>query len=310
MIRSISTLPDYSNRLRLLSIFMIITWVIFGFIFVMDRLNLSSMSEQNANNTLEISSLKVKQEALENQLAELLKNKEIAPQSSNSPEGTPVSSAASTPGTEIISQVNERTANLEKKLGEVADTLKKSEAGNDSNNLMLMAIHLRDAVRESKSFANEIESIRIAAKDDAQIEENLKILEKNSSHGIASIANLKVEFDQLASTILEDSKRNKENKTLVDKASLPLFSMVKVQKIEADAANNQPDDILARAYKHLLQDDLDGAISEAKTLPEEPKKMASEWIEKAESNIAARAASEKIFAYAAKRSYANNQASY
>jgi hypothetical protein len=151
---------------------------------------------------------------------------------------------------------------------------------------------LRDAVRESRNFASELMMVKAFSEDNPEVEANIKIIEKYE-RGTASISSLKEDFDPVSESIIKLSRIQKENPNFVDKTVLRFSKIVQVRKIDSQGSN--PEDIIARAYNYLQKNDLEAAVKEVNKLPEDAKALAKDWLERAEANIAAREAAEKIF---------------
>ncbi|MCE3231923.1 MAG: Mitochondrial inner rane protein [Rickettsiaceae bacterium] len=291
---------------NLLFTMIVITWLIMGLdilINMVGRKNLDAISAQNDEIGLTIASLKLKQEILDNKLASLSQQAtstetSYSPQAETGTTNNQVIEQITTDSGAIkegISGINERTAILEAKIDEVSNKLDQADSNNLSNDMVLSAVRLRDAVRDSHNFSGELSTLHNLAENNAELTELLQGLDKYAQSGVPSVVTIKEEFDPIAHQILTLARSQKANPSLMDKVMIQLSSLVNVTKIDANAQGNQIEDVIARAYNDLIQDDLASAIKELSTLPADTKAIAKNWIEKAEGSLFARNAAEKIF---------------
>jgi hypothetical protein len=251
---------------------------------------------------VDISPIQQKQDALEKKLEELSKTTpSIAPENNNSDIPQTITDAKlaaqelETIKTELAT-IKERNIALETALADISAKL-QSNGSQENNNLMLAAMRLRDAVKESRNFESDLMMLKALPVNDAEINDSIKILEQNAK-GTASIATLRDEFDPIATNILKLARMQKTNPDLLDKAVLRMSKIVKVRKIDSTSRSNDPEDIIARIYNDLQKNDLPEAVKEINLLPKDAQDLASDWLKKAGDNIATKDAAEKVFLYA------------
>jgi len=154
---------------------------------------------------------------------------------------------------------------------------------------------LRDAVKSSRKFEQELQTLRILSKNDSYINSQISILEKPSKHGISDIHQLKQELASISEIIFKKERENKQNKSLLDKTAINLSSVVHIQKISGDDGSKKPEDIIARSNSYIETGKLDLAIKELSYLTDADKILLNDWVEKARSNLASQEAAENIF---------------
>jgi hypothetical protein len=194
-----------------------------------------------------------------------------------------------------LNDVSDRTAYLEEKIDNVSEQVEKARLDNFSNNLVLSAVKLREAVNKSQSFESELKAFKFFAKDYEDLKYYISILEEHSKEGIVTFDKLQKDFDKISNEILNVSRKNKDNPTVIDKVTMKLSDLVKVRKIDSSSNSSQTDDILARAYKAIQNKNIEKAIREVESLEGEDKILISPWLEEANSYVDSKNASEEIF---------------
>lgn len=167
-----------------------------------------------------------------------------------------------------------------------------------NSRLIIAALGLRDAVKKSKDYDSEIESLRISSKSDDYIEKQISIITKNSKQGIPTLASLQQEFSAISAKMLQQSLLKKQNKSTLDKIALKLSGIVHIRKVDADENSKENEDILARANKAVESGNIQSAIDEVSKLPQSDVETLNNWIRKSKDYISSIAASEEILKYA------------
>ncbi len=196
-----------------------------------------------------------------------------------------------------LNDVSDRTAFLEEKIDDVSEKLEKARLSTFSNNLVLSAVKLREAINNSVGFEKELKALKFFAGEDSELEYNISVLERNSKHGIARLDELRLDFESVSDEILNVTRKNKPDPTIIDQMVIKLSDIVQVRKIEADEKGNKNEDIIARAFKALKSSNVEKAIKEAENLRGDSKVLISPWLEKANSYVNTKDASEEIFTY-------------
>ncbi|PIR37636.1 MAG: hypothetical protein COV35_09075 [Alphaproteobacteria bacterium CG11_big_fil_rev_8_21_14_0_20_39_49] len=196
-----------------------------------------------------------------------------------------------------LSDVSDRTAFLEEKIDIVSEQLEQAKLNAFSNNLVISAVKLREAVNNSVSFEKELRAFKFFAGEDSELKYNISVLEENSRNGIVNIQKLTKDFDDIADEILNVSRKSKDAPTAVDRLTLKLSNLVQIRKIEANENGNETEDIIARGIKALKNGNVEKAIEEAEKLTGDSRILISNWLKDANSFVESKKASEEIFVH-------------
>jgi len=171
------------------------------------------------------------------------------------------------------------------------DELKARDAGKDA--LLWSAVSaLRDALRYTGPFADQLADVRRLAGDRAEFREPLAALEPLAEGGVASLAELQRAFPATARDVVAAGYGASEEGVLGDVLSRvsQVVTVRPVGEVEGDSAGA----IVARAEGQLGRGDLAAALKELEALPEASKAAAAAWRARAEQRVAADAAISKL----------------
>ncbi|HEX9808159.1 MAG TPA: mitofilin family membrane protein [Alphaproteobacteria bacterium] len=178
------------------------------------------------------------------------------------------------------------------------DGLKARDAGKDA--LLWSAVSaLRDALRYTGPFADQLADVRRLAGDRAEFREPLAALEPLAEGGVASLAELQRAFPATARDIVAAGYGASEEGVLGDVLSRvsQVVTVRPVGEVEGDSAGA----IVARAEGQLGRGDLAAALKELEALPEAAKAAAAAWRARSEQRVAADAAISKLNALLAEQ---------
>jgi len=202
--------------------------------------------------------------------------------------------------TDNINDIGDRTAELEEKIYKVTEELAQSKENHKDNSLVIAAVKLRDAVKNENKFSEELDTINSIAESDSELIELVAKIEPHAEYGVDSIESLKEKFDQAAEEITKLELRSKTDPNIMDKALMRISSLVKVKKIEADSKSGSTEDILARIYQKLLDDNLSAAIDETAKLEGQASVIIQDWVAKAKATRNSMQTAENIFRHITK----------
>ncbi len=204
-------------------------------------------------------------------------------------------SASASAGAEAASALGGlrgQVAAIEASLEEIRaaiDDLKARNAGHDA--LLWSAVGaLRDALRYTGPFADQLEDVSRLAGERAAFQAALAELKPLADSGVASLGELQREFPSTARGIVAAGYGDSGDGVLGDVLSR-VSQVVTVRPVgEVDDDDKSPGAIVARAEGHLDQGDLAAALEELKGLPEDAGRAADTWRQRAQQRIAADAA--------------------
>jgi hypothetical protein len=281
-----------NRQFKILLILLMVTWLVVGgdlLINMFARQNSETLFQQTDDNIMAIASMKLRLDVLDSKIQAIINQ-------GHQKAAVPEQKVYTGDIKESISGINQRTDVLADKIDEVSSIIKKSEANGIASNLVVSAVRLRDAVKESRSFASDVAALRAISQNKPEIEPQLQILDKYAQNGVPSVTMLKGSFDRVADAIASLARTQKKDPTIIDRIFMRFENMVQIRKIAPKANGNETDDILARSYNALLKNDLKVTIAELDKLSPELKFLASEWVQQAQGNIDSQAAADKIFA--------------
>jgi len=192
-----------------------------------------------------------------------------------------------------INDLAQRGAALEKRLATVTGRLSKEiaalgarKAGAASRNagLVLALGQLREALRGSGGYADELAAVRALAGDDPALAEPLATLARHAETGVATRAALRARFSALADRLVRAAVVPPEGNWL-RRTLARLGSLVTVRRV-GEVAGDAADAVVARAEARLEAGDLAAAVAELETLQGAPATLAKPWLEDARARLA------------------------
>lgn len=194
----------------------------------------------------------------------------------------------------IKGRMDESKTAIEARLDQLSasvDELTARDAGRDA--LLWSAVGaLRDAVRYTGPFADQLADVDRLAGDRAEFQEALAELRPLAAGGVASLSELQREFPAIAREVVAAGYGASDDGVLGD--VLNRVSQVVTVRPIGEVEGDSPGAIVARAEDHLDQGDLAAAVEELKGLPEGAGEAAAPWQERAQQRIAADAAIKRL----------------
>jgi len=192
-----------------------------------------------------------------------------------------------------IADLAQRNAALEKRLAAVAGRLskeiaalgaRKAGAAARGAGLVLAVGQLREALRGSGGYADELAAVRALAGDDPTLTEPLATLARHAETGVATRAALRARFSALADRLVRAAVIPPEG-NWVQRTLARLGSLVTVRPV-GEVAGETAEAIVARAETRLEAGDLAAAVAELEALKGAPAKLAEPWLEDARARLA------------------------
>lgn len=196
-----------------------------------------------------------------------------------------------------LSEVSDRTVALEEKLFELQQKLEHNTVEQNTSQLIIAAVNLRDAVNNTRSFEHELEMLNLYSNEDPFIRQHVSVLETYSRLGVSNLSSLNEDFNDMADRILNLFRQKKEAPSLLDKAALHFSHFISVRKIGEENNGTDADDIVARAEADLHNHQLQSAIYELQQLDESLRPLVQAWISRANAMLESQEASDAILKY-------------
>lgn len=191
---------------------------------------------------------------------------------------------ASAANKQALEAISGQVTKLEKDIDDVRPT----DEFRTVPTLLVAVGQLREAVRSSRAYRDELAVVRALAAADTGIAGQLDTLSSSATKGVATQAQLRTRFDQAAGSIVR-AELVPDGEGWVDRTISRLTAAVRWRRTD-NLEGNGAEAIVARAERKLATADVVGAISELLSLPEKPLAVAQPWLRDAQAHIAAEAA--------------------
>lgn len=150
--------------------------------------------------------------------------------------------------------------------------------------LVLAVGQLREALRGSSPFVQELDSLKAIAPEEGAITEALANLSRYAPAGVLTMDTLRQQFDDVASTIVAaDSAMKGEG--WMDTTVNRLKGLVSIRRTDG-APGGSAEALVADADAKLEQGDLQGALKSLEGLSDTARKAASGWLTAAKARLA------------------------
>ena len=166
--------------------------------------------------------------------------------------------------------------------------------------LVLAVGQLREALRTSGQYANEVAAVKALVGDDPEALGAVAVLEKTADAGIPTLAALRAEFDTVARRVVMESI-DLGGDGWLNRAGKWLFSIVSVRRTGDGALGVEPDAVVARAEALLASGDIMAAVDALAALDGAAAAAADSWRARAGSRLAAERAIAKLHIHAISR---------
>ena len=186
-------------------------------------------------------------------------------------------------------------------LGARLDTLEKTTgagvAEGRAETVVLAVGQLREALKSSAPFVNELQALRAVAGDGLAVADAFDLLRPHAETGIATLQELRARFDKVASDIARASMKL-EGEGWMARAVNRLAALVTIRRTADAAALDGVEGAVARAEASLGRGDLEASIAEVGALDGAAAEMAAPWLAAARARLAAEQAMAKLHVHA------------
>ena len=180
---------------------------------------------------------------------------------------------------ERLGLLTQQVAAMETKVPKVATADKSGKA----RAFLLSVSQLRTAVRSGRSFSKELEILANLNFTDDDLAKALTGLSQAAQQGVPSLSQLRQEFAQLAGVIVQAENLPK-GEGLMDRTLARLGQTLKWRRTD-DFNGTGVEAVVARSERALERSDLEGAVTELRTLPAAAAEKAGTWLKDAEALI-------------------------
>lgn len=204
------------------------------------------------------------------------------------PEPAPVSAPVDLSGLEgqaaeletTVSALSERLAAMEA-AGQVA----RSTADN-AQALVAALSSLRDLLRTSAPYANELATFKQLSGEDTVLSEAATSLDGHASSGLASRSALTASFETTANDIVR-AIAIPEGEGWMEETFRNITSLVSIRRAPGHMEGEGAMGMVARAEHNVRAGDFPGAIAELEGLEGLPREAAQDWIDTAKARLGA-----------------------
>ena len=196
---------------------------------------------------------------------------------------------------------SERIKGLVAGLGARLDDLEKitgaGVAEGRAETVVLAVGQLREALKSSDPFVNELQALGAVAGDGLGVADALDLLRPHAEKGIPTLEELRARFDKVASGIARAAMKL-EGEGWVARAVNRLAALVTIRRAADEAALDGVEGAVARAEASLKRGDLKASISEVEALDGAAAETAAPWLAAARARLAAEQAMAKLHVHA------------
>lgn len=180
---------------------------------------------------------------------------------------------------------------------ELADLRAGAAASRSGPALVLAVGQMREALRTSEPFAEELEAVQALAADDPAVAEALAAFPGRAEAGIPTAAELAARFDGVAGAVVRAAAAAGDG-GWVEQALAGLASVVTVRPTGEEVGGTGPGAAVARAEARLAAGDLDGAVAALASLRGPAAAAAADWLDGARARLAAERGLKALHAHA------------
>lgn len=177
-------------------------------------------------------------------------------------------------------------AKLEEQLSQLSEAATQIRTRAESRTAAAFAMgQLREAVLQSRSYSDELATLRRLEGDDSAIAEPLQKLEVSATEGVPSLAALKRSFPATAREIVQRDRESRAEgwaEQIWNRAS----ALVTVRPV-GERSGDDTEAIVARAERRLEEDKLSATVQELEKLQGPAAEAASDWLARAKNRLQA-----------------------
>lgn len=174
---------------------------------------------------------------------------------------------------ELLTSLTGQVAKLETAIGDAKSDSRRNQA------LILSVGQLREAVRSSRPYLDELAALRVLVKDDAAVGVQLAILEHRSQQGVPNFQMLRARFDRAAGRLVR-AEFVSDGDSWIERTIDRLVSSVRWRRTD-NLEGAGVEAVVARADRKLQAADLAGAVQELEALSPKGIAAARPWMDDA-----------------------------
>lgn len=191
-------------------------------------------------------------------------------------------------GSDRLDAVEQQLGTIQSSLSEVRTAV--TQTGEEAKRpaaTVLAVNQLAEALGRSGGYAQQLETVRVIAGDDAALAEALGTLQQWAGSGVTTFGELRARFPEMARAVAQTDYR-REGDSWLDSVTNRLTSLVTVRKVgDAALAAGGTDAALTQAETALQNGDLSGAVKALESLDGPAAEAASGWLKQAQDRLAA-----------------------
>lgn len=235
---------------------------------------------QNIENSIVTHENRIK--SLEDSTQKLASAASASSSVSSPPSAPPINIATPTPSVPPVS--DDRIAAMEKEIA----SLKASGNGRDNESLLqsirlLTAFHhLSQKVIGGKPFTAELSAFQQLAVADDSPGSPLATLTPYADSGIPTFASLLTAFDQSVEGLNNSEAVPPPGADFSTRLKYNLTHLVRIHRIDEAQSGSTTDAVVGRAQAHLEKEEIEAAVAEIKSLPENARGNFTAWLDDAQ----------------------------
>ncbi len=188
-----------------------------------------------------------------------------------------------------VAVIDERLAKLESVLPALADAADREARDTKSATVAIAFANLRAAVSEGRPYVSELATLAALSPGTGDIGGLLDYEDK----GIPTLPELTRSFQVAKDTALATPATDADDSVL-GRLMSSAESLVKVQRIDAEAEGDGADAVLARAAAKLKQGDFAAMVKEVETLTGAQETAFATWLDQARARLGANATLQRL----------------
>jgi hypothetical protein len=183
-------------------------------------------------------------------------------------------------------QLKGLVAGLGARLDDLEKTTGAGVAEGRTESVVLAVGQLREALKTSAPFVNELQALNAVAGQGSAVADALQMLRPYAEKGILTLEELRAGFNKVASEIARASMKL-EGKGWVARAVNRLAELVTIRRGAGEANLEGEEGAVARAEASLKRGDLEASIAEVAGLDGQAAETAAPWLVAARTRLAA-----------------------
>ncbi|MEI7669685.1 MAG: hypothetical protein WCJ33_06365 [Pseudomonadota bacterium] len=210
----------------------------------------------------------------------------------------------------IPDELKKQVESLEKELKSLKTNNSTQNNAQISNAITLISSfnRLSNKILLGKPFSSELSNFldNYGEYQDKQFDEALNALTSYSISGIPSESNLLASFDEAVAASNKNDSIPPENLGFWQTLFFNISHLVTIHKIDKNQSGNSSDAIIGRAESDLESGEIEAAIAEIKSLPDNLRNNFSAWLEEAQIASISPSLLDQIEEKTMKKAFVNN----